>query len=202
MAHNKFDIFSTPLVIESKMYTLKHEELDFIQSIPLRKTDNNSISKNIFVLENKELSKLAKMIDYYIDGYVNNVLEINEKVKRTQSWLAVSKKGQSHHQHEHPNTFISAVFYVNCDSGDLVLKRQNSAIQDGFNFGFSVKKFNSSNCRKWIVPARTGDLVIFPGHITHYTTDNEHDDDRIILGVNYFISGEVGSLKSVDLITI
>ena len=202
MAHNKFDIFSTPLVIESKMYTLKPEELNFIKSLSLRKSDNNSISESIYVLENKELSELAKMIEYYIDGYVSNVLEINEKVKRTQSWIAVSKKGQSHHQHEHPNTFISAVFYVDCKSGDLILKRQNSAIQDGFNFGFSIKKFNSSNCRRWNIPARTGDLVIFPGHITHFTTPNEHDDDRIILGINYFLSGEIGSIEEVDLITI
>lgn len=202
MAHNKFDIFSTPLVIESKMYTLKPEELSFIKSLSLRKSDNNSISESIYVLENKELSELAKMIEYYIDGYVSNVLEINEKVKRTQSWIAVSKKGQSHHQHEHPNTFISAVFYVDCKSGDLILKRQNSAIQDGFNFGFSIKKFNSSNCRRWNIPARTGDLVIFPGHITHFTTPNEHDDDRIILGINYFLSGEIGSIEEVDLITI
>jgi uncharacterized protein (TIGR02466 family) len=202
MAHNLINIFSTPLVIESKMYNIKDTELNYLKSLPLRKSENNSISENIFILENNNLSELTKMIDYYIKNYVSNVLEITNEVVRTQSWLAVSKKGQSHHQHEHPNTFISAVFYVDCKSGDLILKRQNSVIQDGFNFNYGIKQFNPSNCGKWTVPARTGDLVIFPGWVTHYTTENENDEDRIILGVNYFLKGTIGSEKSVDLLNI
>ena len=52
------------------------------------------------------------------------------------------------------------------------------------------------------IKPRTGDLVIFPGWITHSCTENENDEDRIALGVNYFLKGEIGSEDTVDLINL
>tara|TARA_R110000744_G_scaffold163208_1_gene279866 strand:+ start:9 stop:635 length:627 start_codon:yes stop_codon:yes gene_type:complete len=199
---NRFDIFATPLVVENNIYSLNSKELKFIKSRSLKKIDNNSISKDALVIENKELLKLRKKIDSCVNNYVKNDLFINDKVTRTQSWIAVNKKGESHHQHDHPNTFISAIFYVNCDSGDLILTKSVSPIQEGFNFNYSIIKHSNANTRKWIVPVKTGDLVIFPGHITHHSTTNENYEDRVILGVNYFIKGILGTSDNVDLIKI
>lgn len=202
MSRNVVDIFSVPLCIETQVYDMSQEELNYLKSLDTRETPNNKISQDIFVGNNNKLSKLMNIIDYYVENYKSEVLQIDNEIYRTQSWLAVSKKGQSHHEHEHPNTFISAVFYVNCNSGDLVLKRPRSVLQDGFNFSYKIKKFTPANCRKWSVPLKTGDLAIFPAWITHFTYENEDDNDRIILGVNYFLKGQIGTEKGVDIIRI
>ena len=35
-----------------------------------------------------------------------------------------------------------------------------------------------------------------------YTYENEDDEDRIILGVNYFLKGQIGTEQGVDIIRI
>ena len=37
------------------------------------------------------------------------------------------------------------------------------------------------------------DVVIFPGDLRHGTTPNEHDENRIVFGANYFLTGKVGN---------
>ena len=37
------------------------------------------------------------------------------------------------------------------------------------------------------------DVVIFPGDLRHGTTPNEHNENRIVFGANYFLTGKVGS---------
>ena len=40
----------------------------------------------------------------------------------TQSWTTINDKGNSHHQHNHPNTILSCVYYAITSSGDFVIK--------------------------------------------------------------------------------
>ena len=198
----KINLFSTPVVIENDIYRLDDTEMNFLKSLPLRKLDFNSISQSILILDNTEMSKISMIIDYYVDNYVSNVLEISNQVVRTQSWISINKKGERHHTHEHPNTFVSAVFYADCKSGDLCFKRIRSVIQEGYLFSYKIKHYNQHNSKVWEIKPRTGDLVIFPGWITHSCTENENDTDRIALGVNYFLKGEIGSEDTVDLINL
>ena len=52
------------------------------------------------------------------------------------------------------------------------------------------------------MPARTGDLVIFPGWLNHETSVNESDDDRIIIGANYFLKGKLGTNEGLDVVNL
>lgn len=49
---------------------------------------------------------------------------------------------------------------------------------------------------------KTGDIVILPGHIEHFTTSNESDFERYIVGANYFVSGLLGKEKKVTKMDI
>ena len=51
------------------------------------------------------------------------------------------------------------------------------------------------------MPLKTGDLVIFPGQVMHGSTKTD-DDERIILGVNYAISGKTGYDETVDYLEL
>ena len=146
--------------------------------------------------------KIANKIDGYVQNYIDNILEIDNQITRTQSWIAVNKKGQKHHAHEHPNTFVSAVYYPVCSSGELVIQKQQSTIQEKYFFHFGIKRFNPANSKTYSIKVKSGDLVIFPGWLTHYCTENNDDSDRIALGVNYFLKGKFGSEDTVDLIEI
>jgi len=202
MTHNQVNIFSTPIVIENNIHEIDNLELNHLKSLPLRNAQYNNLSKDSFILNNNSLSKIANKIDGYVQNYIDSILEIDNQITRTQSWIAVNKKGQKHHAHEHPNTFVSAVYYPVCSSGELVIQKQQSIIQEKYFFHFGIKRFNPANSKTYSIKVKSGDLVIFPGWLTHYCTENNDDSDRIALGVNYFLKGKFGSEDTVDLIEI
>ena len=56
-----------------------------------------------------------------------------------------------------------------------------------------IKKYNEHNSSQWTIQPQQGDVVIFPGDLRHGTTPNEHDENRIVFGANYFLTGKVGN---------
>ena len=202
MTHNQVNIFSTPIVIENNIHEIDDLELSYLKSLPLRNSQYNSLSKDSFILNADILSKIANKIDGHVQNYIDNILEIDNQITRTQSWIAVNKKGQKHHAHEHPNTFVSAVYYPVCSSGEFVIQKSQSIIQEKYFFNFDIKNFNPANSKTYSIKVKSGDLVIFPGWLNHFCTENNDDNDRIALGVNYFLKGRFGSEDTVDLIRI
>jgi len=49
---------------------------------------------------------------------------------------------------------------------------------------------------------KTGDVVLFPGHIHHGSLPNKSSEPRIIVGANFFIKGSLGTKREVSLVTI
>ena len=198
---SKIDIFSTPpLDITPSIHILNESQLSKIKNYDFEKAKDNSVSKNIDILNDPIFEDLRYKLDNKVNEYMKNILMINDKVSHTNSWVAVSKKGESHHNHNHPGAFISLIYYVKCNSGDLIFTKNSSGLQEGFNFSYNVEHYNSYNSRMWTISVRTGDLVILPGWINHETSENLNDDDRVIIGANYFLTGSLG--KSLDEVKV
>ena len=49
---------------------------------------------------------------------------------------------------------------------------------------------------------KTGDIVLFPGHINHGSLPNKSSEPRIIVGANFFIKGSLGTKENVNFLTI
>ena len=43
---------------------------------------------------------------------------------------------------------------------------------------------------------------MFPGRLFHQTSPNKDTEDKVTLGANYFLKGEIGQYKDTDLITL
>ena len=52
------------------------------------------------------------------------------------------------------------------------------------------------------MPVSTNDIICFPGDLVHGTTPNLDDEDRMTLGVNFFIKGEIGKNDNYARINI
>ena len=136
---------------------------------------------------------------------MENVLQIENCFYVSQSWCATNGKGSSHHLHAHPNTILSCVYYANAshdDGGELQLKFQRSRLQEGFFFSYERKEPNIFNTRATDIKVKTGDIVIFPGWVDHKSLPNKSDDERIIIGTNYFAMGQLGKHENKDYIEI
>ncbi len=192
-----------PIAYEKNVYRVNKEELDVIKKTEHKPPHKGHyLSKTISLLENKTLASLKKLIIEKAEEYIRNVLEIKDQIYLTQSWSTFNPINASHPIHFHPNAFISLVYYVQCTSGDLQFYLNTTSLRECFNFRYSVHKFNTYNSQTLGIAVKTGDIVLFPGHIHHGSLPNKSSEPRIVIGANFFIKGTLGSEKEVSLITI
>jgi len=192
-----------PIAYEKNVYDLNKKELNVIKKTKYRPPkQGHSLSETIYLLENKTLAPLKKFIIEKAQEYAQNVLEIEDQIYLTQSWSTISPINTFHPVHSHPNTLISLVYYAQCTSGNLQFNLDTTSIRECFNFEYTINKFNIYNSQSWAIPVKTGDIVLFPGHIHHSSLPNQSSKPRIIVGANFFIKGRLGSEKRVNLITV
>ena len=193
-----------PIAHDKKVYYLNKKELNVVKKIKYKKSGYAalSVSKTISLLENKTLASLKKFIIEKAEKYTQDILEIKDQIYLTQSWSTLNTTNVFHPPHDHPNTFISLVYYAQCKDGYLYFDLNTTSIRECFNFDYTINKFNIYNSQNWTLPVKTGDMVLFPGHIRHGSLPNKSDESRIIIGANFFIKGTLGSEEHVSLITI
>jgi hypothetical protein len=196
-------LFSTPLYHTQTDYVMETKEFERLNKIewfePGPDDDKVSVVSNSQqFFKDYDFKELENVIEKHKNFYVDEVLGMKNNFTMTQSWVAKTKRGNSHPPHDHKNCIFSVVYYARCYSGDLVLTTRNNFIEDkwnlDFNYKFTRNIFNSTsyNCK-----VKTGDIVIIPGHVEHMTTQNDSDFERYIVGANYFISGGIGQEKKV-----
>ena len=200
---NLLNLKAVPIAHEGNVYSINQKELNVIKKIKYRPPkEGHYLSETISLLENKTLASLKKFIIEKAEEYTRNVLEIKDQIYLTQSWSTINPTNAFHPLHTHPNTFISIVYYAQCKSGALQFQLDSSSISECFNFDYTIDKFNIYNSQLWTLLTKTGDMVLFPGHIHHSTLPNKSSESRIIVGANFFIKGKIGSKKAISLITI
>ena len=205
MGSQLIHLYSTPLYHENTDFFLNSKELNFISKIEYKDRDKEKdvfISKNHNILNQKILNRIKLFLDNRIDYFIKNILEIDNQVQLTQSWVAKTLPNSNHHSHCHKGAFLSCVFYVDCESGQFVINEHKSALQNGYNFDYNIINFNSFNSELIYRNVKTNDLIIFPGHLTHETKTNESKKERIIIGSNYFLKDKIGVEKNITYLKI
>jgi len=194
---------SSPIAHERNAYSLNKKELDVVKKTKYRKPDQGLyISETISLLKNETLAPLKKFIIKKADEYTRDVLGIKDKIYLTQSWSTINNTNAFHKIHDHPNTLIGLVYYAQCESSFIRFFLDRTALREGFNFDFTIDKYNIYNSNSWDLPVEAGDIVIFPGHVRHGSMPNDSKLPRIIVGANFFIKGKLGSVENVSFITI
>ena len=180
-------------------YSLSKEEKSYMNNLVYNSKDNiHFISKNVRILDNFLLNNLSKIFDHYAIYYTKNILEIDHKLKRLNSWITINKKNSFHPLHRHPNVFLSVCFYPQIKNGKIMFCTQLDPLMKNTNIQFNILNenlFNSNTCYFDISP---NDLIIFPGWLDHYGSPNLDNTDRIMVGANYYISGNIGNDKSIN----
>jgi hypothetical protein len=111
-------IFPTPIYMSKLDRELTKKELSFVDKSKLDhyKNDGNITSNDNYILNQKVFSSLKEDLYLRVEDYFKKVLSYTDAVTPyiTQSWLNYTETNQYHHKHQHPNSLVSGVFYVNC----------------------------------------------------------------------------------------
>lgn len=172
------------------------KELKFIKDQATRPNSGNTTSVDNNLFECKELKNLAQFCEESVDAYLKEIYapKHNVKLRFTQSWANYTEQGQYHHKHEHPNSFVSGVLYINADPAkDKIYFYKNEYRQ----IKLATENFNIYNSDSWWFEVATGDLMLFPSSFTHMVETVQSDKTRISISFNTFPKGYVG--EDLDL---
>jgi uncharacterized protein (TIGR02466 family) len=185
------NLFPTPVGRYELGRDLTSKELSFLNNQETRSNMGNTTSTNNTILKAKELTQLRDFIETSVSNYFTTVYNPKHKVnlKVTQSWTNYTDKGQYHHKHAHPNSFVSGVFYIQADK----LKDKIYFYRDAYEqIKFPPENWNVWNSESWWFEVGAGDLVLFPSSLTHMVETVDHEETRISLAFNTFPVGSIG----------
>ena len=192
-------IFPTPIYTSKLDRELTNKELSFIDKTKLDvyKNEGNTTSNDNYILNNKLFKDLKTDLDLRVKDYFEKVISPTDAITPyiTQSWLNYTETNQYHHKHEHPNSLVSGVFYINCDEEFDKIKFYKKDIYSVIKP--EIKEWNLYNSETWWFSVKTGDVILFPSSLTHMVETKQGDNTRISLAFNVFIKGTVGNNKNL-----
>ena len=196
-------IFPTPIYMSKINRELTPLELKFVEKTKkdFYKNDGNITSNNNYILNEKPFANIKKELDLRVQDYFDKVISPVNNITPyiTQSWLNYTETNQYHHKHQHPNSLVSGVFYINChEEYDKIkfFKEDYKTIKP------EVKDWNLWNSETWWFSVKTGDIILFPSSLTHMVETKQGDNTRISLAFNVFIKGTIGDNKQLTELTL
>jgi len=185
------NLFPTPVGFFEfgKKFTKAERKILFDQK--KKPNTGNTVSVDHYILGDEDLKRITKFIVKSLDTYYNSVYspKFGTHPYITQSWLNYTEPGQHHHKHNHPNSFISGVFYIQAsDETDRIYFYKDSYQQ----IKILPNDWNQWNSENWWFTVATGRLILFPSSLTHMVDTVTGDFTRISLAFNTFIKGYLG----------
>ena len=189
---NLHPLFPMPVAFFTMPRDYTNAEINFIKNLSQRSNMGNTSSENNYVLASPELANIADFVNESVREYLAQIYapmrDVNLRV--TQSWCNYTTPGQFHHKHEHPNSFVSGVMYIQSDPKVDRIYFYRSGYQQ---LKLPTETFNPYNSESWWFESVPGQLILFPSHLTHMVETTRSADTRISLSFNTFPVGQVGS---------
>ena len=110
-----------------------------------------------------------------------------------------NKKGESHHEHVHPNSMVSGVWYPQIHETLPPIQFRHKNQRD---VTLSAEKYNTFNSATFLLPMKCGELILFPSNLSHSVPVNQSDEERISLSFNSWPKGNMGDIKSLTYLPL
>jgi len=185
------NMFPIPLAFFDLDRNFKKSELSFLMNQETRPNTGNTTSKDFLILQNSKVKQLNIFVQSCVDKYFQEIYcPLHDvKLRITQSWLNYTKPGEYHHKHEHPNSLVSGVFYIDANEElDKIVFFKNKYEQ----IDIRPKNWNMYNSKTWWFSVKTGKLILFPSSFTHCVESKQGDNLRVSLSFNTFPVGQIG----------
>jgi uncharacterized protein (TIGR02466 family) len=203
---NMYAMFGTPLY--SNFFPRDFNELEkkTLLNLEFRNNEGNYTSIDNFVLNRIELAEIKNFIETSLIECFNTVYSPPPntcEIYLTQSWVNYTTPGGYHHKHNHSNSFMSGVIYIDVEDekDSIIFFRPN---HEFIQLSIMSEKWNEFNALNWRVPIKTKQLILFPSNIQHSVgiTDSSNKQNRVSLSFNSFIKGTIGTEEGLAWVKI
>lgn len=200
MKKNIAEVFPTTVVGYGNQNYLKHNSklLDLFETEKF--TDINSNISHPKQTVDSHLEKREEYSEIYswfrecLEDYRTSFTLDTEELKIVLSWANWSNQDTEHRSHVHPNSWISGIYYVT-DSPSCTYF-ENPVMQR--RTGIVVQSGSILDANIWKCPATTGELILFPSWMEHFTEPAEDQKKRITISFNVMPSGRTSKAGLIE----
>jgi uncharacterized protein (TIGR02466 family) len=184
---------------------LTPEEIFYIKSMSdkVRVNQGNLSSENTYLLNSPILESFKNTLTDITNQFFNEVAQPEDKDLKlciTQSWVNFTKPGKYHHQHWHPNSYISGVFYLDVEDGvDEILFQEDPRTR---SFNIPTNNWHVYNSQSWRYKVKKNLLLLFPSYLTHSVPVTTTSGVRTSISFNTFFKGSLGNVDKLTYLTI
>jgi uncharacterized protein (TIGR02466 family) len=156
------------------------------------------------ILDRPECKSMKDVVFSHVKKYEKDVCGFKSSLsfKLTESWYKETVPGDDHLDHNHPNSMLSGVVYLNVPKGNThheglnLIHVENRGVfkHHDFRYDYTPTKYNQIST---FIPVETGDIVLFPSYLYHFVSRNESENEsRRIISFNTFIQGRMSCENS------
>ena len=161
----------------------------------------NMRTKNDRILDNEEALDLKNNILECVSIYINYIYKNPKNIylQLTQSWINVTTENQYHHIHNHPNSFISGVYYYD------VHDKEQISFTDFSKFNtieIHPTEWTKENSLTWTYDMSDNDLILFPSSLNHEVPYKKTKFKRKSLAFNIFVRGTFGCQEKLNMLEL
>lgn len=167
----------------------------------IRKTDYYKPKGGQTINLQKDLyfKELKKYIKQTAEGILNLWYHPKEKyrIDIVSMWLNSNQKNMNHPPHNHLNSFLSGVFYL--DGVEREYESLNILRPYALPNLPIVKKYNEINSNVIYIPTCKDRVVFFPSYYMHYVGINKKRKPRLSISFDIILRGKYGEIRSDEL---
>ena len=134
-----------------------------------------------------EFREMASCVNHAVTR-VLDFLKIGEpSFKITGCWANMNPPDAAHGMHNHPNNFLSGVYYVQTNKGADTISFHDPRSQTEI-INPPVTELTAENTDQVVVKVQNGTVLIFPSWLAHSVDANRSDKTRISISFNVMFS--------------
>ena len=193
-------VFPTPVQIYKYENSIE-KELKYIEGVEWKQqvANANFKTKDSYLTKHEQLKDLTSFFKECIDDYCNTIINSEQRLVITQLWGNKNPKGSKHHEHVHPNSILSGVFYLRQDPKLPPIQFSKSNQE---SMKLDPRKYNTYNAETFLLPCTSGELILFPSNLRHSVPTNQGEEERISLSFNTFSVDALGSEENLTHLDI
>ena len=172
--------------LEEYIYKLREEDNEGV----VRSNRGGWHSKSFKV---KEKGSIQNRFTLELSKYIFDAIKcygwkcIPETIVVSEMWAIINKPNDFNVIHTHPNSYLSAAYYVKAPekAGRFVIENTNTVATHSYPV---PEKKTEYNIKAAALDIKEGDLLLFPAYLPHKVNENKSDEDRIVISFNVNIN--------------
>jgi len=132
-------------------------------------------------------------IDECLEDYRQEFKLMTEKLSVSLSWANKSSNQNEHRSHFHPNSWISGIYYITDNPTPTYFETPLPG-----KTGIVVQSGGMLSANIWQCPASTGELILFPSWLEHFTEPSTFVGKRITISLNVMPKGLTSPMGLIE----